>query len=81
MSKLSTYFSVVERYGLRLGLKQLAEALNLSLGSIKNQMARGEFPIATYIDGKQRFADARAVADHFDRMYEKSRAHDEETPV
>ncbi len=72
MSSLVSQMVLIERYGLRLNLKELAEVLDMSTGTIYNQIGAGTFPIPTYRDGK-RFADARDVAEYLDQCREKAR--------
>ena len=66
MSSLVTQMIVAERYGLRLRVEQLATLLDVSKGSIYNQLSAGTFPVPTYLDGKLRFADYRDVAAYLD---------------
>ncbi len=55
-----------EKYGPRLDLDNLAEALGISKSTIYNQMSAGTFPVPTYLDGK-RYADVRDVATYLDQ--------------
>jgi hypothetical protein len=59
---------VAEKYGLRLGIEQLAELLDLAKTTNYNQISAGTFRIPTYTDGGKRWADYRDVAAHFDAM-------------
>lgn len=61
----STHAYLVETYGLRLNLEQLAHALGVSRSTVRNKLVSGTFRIPTYVDG-QRWADARDVAEHLD---------------
>lgn len=70
MSSLVTHMLVVERYGLRLSLKQLEEIVGLKEGTIRNQIAARTFKIVTYKDGAGRWADARDVAAYLDKCRE-----------
>lgn len=63
---LVTQAFIFERYGPRLGVAELAEVLKLAKGTILNQVSAKSFPIPTYLDGGQRWADYRAVAEHID---------------
>jgi len=56
---------LVETYGLRMNLEQVAHALGVSRSTVRNKVAAGTFKIPTYVDG-QRWADARDVAEHLD---------------
>ena len=42
---------VAEKYGLRLTVDQLADALSIAKNTIYNQVAQGVFKIPTYLDG------------------------------
>lgn len=69
---LITQAYIVERYGLRLSVEQLAELLGMAKGSIYNQISAGTFPIPTYVDLGKRCADYRDVAAYLDEC--RSRA-------
>lgn len=64
MSFLSQAY-LLERYGLRLSMEQLAEVLGIKVNTIYNQVSAGTFPVKTYLDG-HRYADYRDVAAHLD---------------
>jgi hypothetical protein len=63
---LMTQAFLVERYGLRLTMDQLAEALSVGKSTIYNQVSAGTFPVPTYLDGNKRFADYRDLATYLD---------------
>lgn len=63
---LITQAFIVEHYGLRLTVEQLAEVLSLAKPTIYNQLSAGTFPIKTYLDGGKRYADYRDVAEHLE---------------
>ncbi len=67
---LITQAFIVERYGLRLNVDQLAEVLGISKGAVYNQISAGTCPVKTYIDGGKRWADYRDVAKHIDECKE-----------
>lgn len=69
MSLLSQAY-ILEHYGLRLCLDQLAKCLGVSKNSIYNQISAGTFPVKTYMDGGKRYADFRDVAEHMDKCRE-----------
>jgi hypothetical protein len=74
VSSLVTQMIVAEKYGVRLGVEQLAQVLGLSKGAIYNQISAETFAIATYIDGGKRWADYRDVAAHIDRCRAEAKA-------
>lgn len=63
---------VVEKYGLRLTIDQLAEALCLARNTIYNQIAQGQFKVKTYVDGGKRYADYRDLAAYLDLQRESA---------
>lgn len=60
------------RYGLRLDMAQLAEVLNISIHTLRNQISAGKIPIKTYRTRGRRFADFRDVAEYLDACRERS---------
>lgn len=70
---LLTQVVVAEKYGLRLGIEQLAEVLGMSKGGVYNQLSAGTFPVPTYIDAGKRWADFRDVAAHLDKCREAAK--------
>lgn len=68
---LVTQAFVLEKYGIRLNTKQLAEVLGRkSDGSIRNAISAGTFQIRTYLDDGRRWADYRDVAAYLDSLRE-----------
>lgn len=59
---------VVEKYGLRLTVDQIADALGLARNTIYNQIAQGTFRVKTYVDGGKRYADYRDLAAYLDEV-------------
>jgi hypothetical protein len=70
---LMTQAGLIDRYGFRLTMEQLAEVLGCSKSFIMHQVSDGTFEIPTYIEGNKRFAAYQAVAEYLDRMNEKAR--------
>jgi hypothetical protein len=62
-----------ERYGPRLTVEQLGQALDLARNTIYNQVAAGTFAVPTYVDGGKRFADVRDVASYLDACRERAK--------
>lgn len=67
MSSLVVQMILIENYGPRLSIEQLARVLGLSKGAIYNQISANVFPITTYVDSGKRWADFRDVAEHLER--------------
>lgn len=72
MSLITTLF-LLEQYGPRLSMEQLAKVLGLAATTLHARIARGELAIPTYVDGKMRFADTRDVAEYLDRLRAEAR--------
>ncbi|MGN8190599.1 MULTISPECIES: hypothetical protein [Burkholderia] len=70
---LLTRAYILEKYGPRMTLAQLAQLLLLSEGTIRNQISAETFPIPTYKEGAARYASYDAVADYLDNMSNKAR--------
>jgi len=75
---LMTRAAIIDKYGLRLTMEQLADVLGLNRGSVYNLAASGELPVPTYKEGTRRFASYDAVADYLDAMAEVARTKKEE---
>ena len=71
MSMLTTVY-LMERYGPRLNMEQIGQALGLASGTLHQRIAHGALDIPTYVDGKMRFADARDVAEYLDRLRDEA---------
>ncbi|MBF3997314.1 hypothetical protein ISH99_28190 [Burkholderia pseudomallei] len=71
---LLTRAYILEKYGPRMTLAQLAQLLTMSEGTIRNQISAETFPIPTYKEGSGRFAAYDAVADYLDDMSRRARA-------
>ena len=63
---LMTQAIVADKYGLRLTMAQLADAIGLAKQTIYNQIAKDEFKVKTYVDGGQRWCDYRDLAAFLD---------------
>lgn len=59
---------VAEKFGLRLTVEQMAQALGLAKNTIYNQIAQGVFKVPTYVDGGKRFCDYRDLARYLDEV-------------
>jgi hypothetical protein len=63
---LMTHAYLLERYGPRLSLEQLAEVLGITYGAIRRLSSRGELVVPTYVEAGKRWVDYRDVAQHLD---------------
>jgi len=67
---LLTQAYLLDKYGPRLDMEQLASVLVLDAGTLLNQVSAGTLQVKTYRDGRKRFADYRDVAEYLDRVRE-----------
>ena len=72
MSLLS-HFYLLEKYGPRLGVEEIAEVMGLTKAAIYRRISDGTLGIPTYIDSEKRWADVRDMAEYFDAMRAKAR--------
>ena len=63
---LLTQAWLLEKYGPRLTMDDLAAVLSLEPRTLYNQASAGTLGVATYKDGAKRFADIRDVAAYLD---------------
>lgn len=63
---LMTRAALIDKYGLRLTMEQLAEVLGMHPGTVYNQLNKGELKIRTYRERGRRYASYEAVAEYFD---------------
>ena len=59
---------IVEKFGMRLTIDKLGEALGIAPQTIYNKIAKGEFNVPTYVDGGKRYCDYRSLAAHLDYL-------------
>lgn len=69
---LMTQAYLLEKYGPRMNVEQMAEVMSIAPATIYNQISAGRFPIKTYIEGKMRYADLRDVTEYFDQCRERA---------
>jgi len=71
---LLTEAYVIEKFGIRLDVGQLAELTGCARNTVTSKISTGIFPIPTYREegvGK-RYASYQAVAEYLDRMHEQA---------
>jgi len=64
---------LIEKYGLRVNLDQLAAILETTAPNLRRKISEGTFGIPTYIDNGKRWADVRDVADYLDQRRQEAR--------
>lgn len=67
---LLTQAYIVDKYGLRLNVEQLAQVLGVTKASLYNQFSAGTCPVKTYLEQGKRWADYRDVAEYLDQCRE-----------
>jgi len=66
---MNTVFMLLAQYEHpRLTIEQLAELMDITPETVRNQIYAARFPIPTYKDGGKTFADIRDVAKHLDEQ-------------
>lgn len=69
---LLTQAYLLEKFGPRLNVDQLASVLGMKPNTIYNKVSSGTFEVKTYVDGRERFADYRDVAEYFDECRDRA---------
>ena len=80
MSLVQTMY-LIEKYGLRLNVEQLADALDSTVNSIHRRISDKTLGIDTYIDAGKRYADVRDVAEYLDRKRAEVKARSAMIPA
>lgn len=65
---------LLDKYGPRLTMQQLAEVLGIAHGTLRNRLSAGALRVKTYVDGGTRYADFRDVASYLDECREQTPA-------
>ncbi|MNK84979.1 hypothetical protein D3C87_1048460 [compost metagenome] len=69
----STAIILYMRYGrMRLTMSELATELGLKEGSLRNLISDEKCAVPTYTEGRNRYADVRAVGDYLDLRYREA---------
>ena len=69
---LMTRAAILDKYGFRLNMEQLAKLLDMHSATLYSKISNGELPIRTYKEGGRRFASYEAVAEYLDKMDEEA---------
>lgn len=64
---------LIERYGPRLTIPQLAEVLGCAEKTLRNRLSEGKVDMPVYNDNGVRCADYRDVAQYLDECRERAR--------
>lgn len=61
------------RYGrMRLTMEELATELGIKEGSLRNLISDNKCAVATYTEGRNRYADVRTVGEYLDQRYREA---------
>jgi excisionase family DNA binding protein len=64
---------LLDKYGVRLSMEQVAEELGMSIGTVYNLISSGELGIPTYKEGNRRYASYQGIADYLDDKHEEAK--------
>lgn len=69
----STAIILYLRYGrMRLTMSELATELGIKEGSLRNLISDDKCAVPTYTEGRNRYADVRAVGEYLDQRYREA---------
>ena len=57
---------MLDKYGPRISMKDLAGVLGIAHGTLRNRLSNGKLSVKTYTDGGVRYADYRDVSEYLD---------------
>lgn len=69
---------LLQRFGPRLTMHQLVDLLQIGYSTAVRQIRTKEFPISTYMEAGNRYADFRDVAKHLTRCREEAQERAEQ---
>lgn len=59
---------------VRLTVDEVAHELGIKPGTVRNQISDGSFPVPSYVEGRNRFIDVRALGKYLDERYAEALA-------
>lgn len=59
---------------VRLTVEEVAHELGIKPGTVRNQISDGSFPVPSYVEGRNRFVDVRALGQYLDERHEEALA-------
>lgn len=59
---------LLERYGPRMTVKDMAKELEIAENTVYNRVAAGDFPVVTYMDMGKRVCDVRDFIAYLDKV-------------
>ena len=69
---LLTQAIIAEKYGVRLTVDKLGEAMGVAPQTIYNQISKGVFPVKTYVEGGKRWCAYEHLAEYFEACRERA---------
>lgn len=52
---------------VRLTVNETALEMGINVGTLRNQISSGRFPVPTYTEGRNRYVDIRALGQYLDK--------------
>lgn len=59
---------------VRLTVDEVAHELGIKPGTVRNQISDGSFPVPSYVEGRNRFIDVRALGQYLDERHAEALA-------
>ena len=59
---------------VRLSVDEVAHELGIKAGTVRNQISEGSFPIPSYVEGRNRYVDVRALGQYLDERHNEALA-------
>jgi Pyocin activator protein PrtN. len=59
---------------VRLTVEEVAHELGIKPGTVRNQISEGSFPVPSYVEGRNRFIDVRALGQYLDERHTEALA-------
>lgn len=59
---------------VRLTIDEAANELGIKPGTVRNQISEGSFPVPSYVEGRNRYIDVRALGQYLDERHTEALA-------
>ena len=59
---------------VRLTIDEAANELGIKPGTVRNQISDGSFPVPSYVEGRNRYIDVRALGQYLDERHSEALA-------
>lgn len=57
---------------VRLTIDEAANELGIKPGTVRNQISDGSFPVPSYVEGRNRYIDVRALGQYLDERHSEA---------